>query len=126
MPLTKDKTLYYDKKEGLTLWMTTINPETGLFEIIISDRMLQTDYRVAEFDGRKYTVLNERVFDGIFYKMIKENPSIMTDIRDYMVSYKPQETDFKAVFGRLNNRFDQWKFKKKNAIKKLWQPKNTK
>jgi hypothetical protein len=126
MPLTKDKTLYYDKKEGLTLWMTTINPETGLFEILISDRMLQTDYRVAEFDGRKYTVLNERVFDGIFYRMVKENPSIMTDIRDYIASYKPQETDFKAVFGRLSNRFNHWKFRRNNAIKKLWQPKNIK
>lgn len=125
MRLEKEKTLYHDKNEGLTLWITTINPEMGLFEILLSDRMLQTDYRVAEFDGKKYKILNERAFDGIFYKMVKENPFIMNDIRDYMESYKPQDTHIKAVLARLKNRFRQWRIRKINAIKQLWRPKNT-
>ena len=115
-----EKTLFHDKKEGLTLWMTLVNQELGLFDILISDKEMNTTYRVAEYDGKKYNVLNTRVFGGIFYTLIKDNPSIIADIKAHMASYKPENNTFNSMRDRLITRFTAWKLKQKTTIKKTW------
>jgi len=123
MPLFKEKTLFHDPKEGLTLWIKLINQELGVFELYLLDRDFQASYRVAEFDGKRYNVLNQRVFGGIYYKIVKENPSVLDEIKSFMYSYKPESNSFSAMCARLSERFDNWKEKKKRGIQGLWKPK---
>lgn len=126
MQIPKEKTLFHDKKEGITLWITLVNQETGLFDILISDKEFNATYRVAEYDGSKYNVLNTRVFGGIFYKMAKDNPSIISDIKSHIASYKPENNSFTAMCSRLADRFGEWKLRQKKAIQKPWnRKKNT-
>jgi hypothetical protein len=125
MQIPKEKTLFHDKKEGITLWITLVNEETGLFDILISDKEFNATYRVAEYDSKKYTILNTRVFGGIYYQMVKDNPKIITDIKSHIASYQPENNSLNAMRSRLSDRFGKWQHKQKTAITSLWKKKNT-
>jgi hypothetical protein len=120
MQIPKEKTLFHDKKEGITLWMTLVNEETGLFDILISDKEFNVTYRVAEYDGKKYNVLNTRVFGGIYYQMVKDNPTIIGDMKSHIAFYKPENNSFNAMWLRLTDRFKGWKTKYKTRITRFW------
>jgi len=123
MQIPKDKTLFHDTKEGITLWIILVNQETGLFDILISDKELNATYRVAEYDGSKYNVLNRRVFGGVFYKMAKDNPSIISNIRSYITLYKPENNGFTAMCSRLADRFTETETRTKKIIQRIWNQK---
>jgi hypothetical protein len=116
----KEKTLFHDKKEGITLWITLVNQEMGLFDIFISDKEFNTIYRVAEYDGKKYNVFNTRVFGGIYYQMVKDNPMIITEIKSYMASYKLENNGFSEIWLRLTDRFNGWKNIQKIKFNTVW------
>lgn len=120
MQIPKEKTLFHDKKEGITLWMTLVNEETGLFDILISDKEFNVTYRVAEYDGKKYNVLNTRVFGGIYYQMVKDNPTIIGDMKSHIAFYKPENNSFNAMWLRLTDHFKGWKIKYKTRITRFW------
>jgi hypothetical protein len=116
----KEKTLFHDKKEGITLWITLVNQEMGLVDIFISDKEFNAIYRVAEYDGKKYNVLNTRVFGGIYYQMVKDNPMIITEIKSYIASYKLENNGFSEIWLRLTDRFNGWKNIQKIKFNTVW------
>lgn len=118
MLLSKQKTLFHDEKEGLTIWIEEINPE--LFDILITDKEFNALYRVAEYNGLKYNVLNNRVFDGFFYKSVKEHPEILVAIRDYISVRRPENNSFSAMCNRISTRFGKWKSRQKTSVIKGW------
>jgi len=118
MLTTTEKTLYMSDEDRLILWIKYINE--GIYDINVTDKLTHTTYRVAEYDGYKYIVLNQKAFDGIFYTLSKEHPSVLTDIRSFVEFHKPDSQSFSEMCKRLSNKYRAWVQNKKNSIKKLW------
>lgn len=115
-----DKTLHISE-DKLILWISFVN--INLYDINVTDKLTNTTYRVAEYDGYKYNILNEKSFDGIYVAVLKQHPEIINEIKKFIEYHQPETQTFGAMIGRLRNKFNTWVDRKKKSIKSIWQKK---
>ena len=89
MITTSEKTLYsfVSNEKKLILWISYVNDD--LYDLNITDKLNHIIYKIAEFDGIKYNILNNNIFDS-FYSIVKEKPDILSDIRSFIKFHKPE------------------------------------
>ena len=114
---TTEKTLYINK-DDLFIWIKYINNND--YVINLTDKFLKSTQTIAEFDGYKYNVVNEKLFNGVFIDAIRENRKILTDIREFIEFHKPFTLSTSDFFKMINERYNLWLKTKKSKIKRLW------
>ena len=114
--MSTEKTLHVSEY-NIIIWISLINNQ--LYDINITDKLLNVTYRIAEYDGHKYNVLNQKAFDGVYYPTIKENPGIIRVIHDFIDYHQPESRSFDAMRDRVSSRFNIWLNKKIKSLN--WQ-----
>jgi hypothetical protein len=59
-----------------------------VLDINVSDNVTNTSYVAAEFNGLKYTIKNERIFNDVVIKAMKQKPMLVK----FMFQFYNQQT----------------------------------
>jgi hypothetical protein len=68
------------------IWLTMANQD--VLDINVSDNVTNTSYVAAEFNGLKYTIKNERIFNDVVIKAMKQKPMLVK----FMFQFYNQQT----------------------------------
>ena len=94
----------------------------NVMDINVSDNLANVFYSAGEFNGLKYTIKNERIFNDVFVRAMKQKPTLVK----IMFQYYNQQTahpdavkDLKIKFSCFKRRVSIYVHKKAKKTKQL-------
>ena len=104
------------------IWLTMGSYKT--MDINISDNVSNTVYHAAEFDGHRYNIKNERIFNDVFIKAVKKNPFLVKQMFAFLFEQTSQPDtikDMKIKFTCFKRKINIYIHKRfKDTKKLLW------
>jgi len=101
---TKSLYLYEDTYH---IWLSMSSNK--IMDINVSDNVANTSFLAAEFDGYRYTIKNERAFNDVFLKAVKQRPTLVKMMFKFFSENIGEEDaikDFKIKFTCFKRRFN--------------------
>mgnify|MGYP003346532954 CR=1 FL=1 len=91
-------------------------------DINVSDTVANVNYNAAEFDGLRYHIKNERIFNDVIIRAMKEKPSLVKQLFQFYrdeTAHPDSLADLKIKFDCFKRRVNIYVHKKAKKTKQL-------
>ena len=91
-------------------------------DINVSDNVSNITYTAGEFNGLKYTIKNERIFNDVFIRAMKQKPSLVRAMFQYyneQTAHPDTLRDVRIKFNCFRRRVNIYIRKQKRKTKEL-------
>ena len=102
------------------IWLTMGSYK--MMDINVSDNVTNTIYHAAEFDGYRYNIKNQRIFNDVFIRATKQSPLLVKQMSIFLSEQTSQPDtikDMRIKFTCFKRKFNIYIHKRVKDTKKL-------